>query len=421
MFNVSFRSPVTEQLPGANARSLKKELLQANRGKARDAFLLVLPLLALVTVFFAFPIAGLLTNAVHSPTYAENFPLSAAILNDGAAFDDAFYASLFADIQAAGEARTTGRVGRRLNQDTTGFSTMLKSTTRKSRKETPAAGQFRDWFAAADARWVDPIFQAAMRRSAAPVTDFFVLKSLDLRRDTAGELGRVDAGQALFLDVFNRTFMISLGVTLICCVLGYPLAWSLVQVSPKWRNIMLLGVLFPFWTSLLVRTAAWVIVLQKGGPINSALQGLGLIDAPLTLVFNRFGVFVALTHILLPFLVLPLFSVMKSIPADYMRAAKSLGARPVYAFATVYFPQTLPGLSAGATLVFIMSIGYYITPALVGGPRDQMISYFIAFYTNNTINWGLASALALNLLIVSLVLYAIYQKITGGSRLSLGG
>ena len=183
-------------------------------------------------------------------------------------------------------------------------------------------------------------------------------------------------------------------MTLICCVLGYPLAWALVHAEPL-RGAMLLGVLFPFWTSLLVRTAAWMIVLQKEGPINSLLRWLGLIDAPLALVFNRFGVYVALTHVLLPFLVLPLYSVMTTIPRDHMRAAKSLGARPAFAFLSVYLPQTLPGLSAGAILVFIMCIGYYITPALVGGPKDQMISYFIAFYTNNTINWGLA-ALALD-------------------------
>ncbi|MEO9517782.1 MAG: ABC transporter permease [Paracoccaceae bacterium] len=400
--------------------SLKRELTRSNRRKRRGAFLLVFPLLVVVSVFFAMPILGLLTGAIHSPAYVKNFPQSAVILKDEAKFNEPFYEALFADVRIADEARTTGRVGRRLNQDVPGFSTLLRKTTRSSRKEVPQSGTYKDWFAAVDDRWVDPRFQAAIRRAAAPVTDFFVLKSLDLSRTDTGELTRVDPDQALFVNVFIRTFGISLGVTLICCVLGYPLAWSLVQASPKWRNIMLLGVLFPFWTSLLVRTAAWVIVLQKEGPINSTLQSIGLIDSPLTLVFNRFGVFVALTHILLPFLVLPLYSVMKSIPRDYMRAAKSLGARPVYAFMTAYFPLTLPGLSAGAILVFIMSIGYYITPALVGGPKDQMISYFIAFYTNNTINWGLASALALNLLIVTLVLYALYQKLTGSARVSMG-
>lgn len=402
------------------AYNLKREFARANRRKTHSAIFLVVPLLSLVFVFFAIPIIGLLTGAVHSPTYAENFPRSAEHLRAGVPFNEAFYEALFQDIRAADEARTIGKVGRRLNQDQPGFSTMLKSVTRASRHESPENGEFFDWFMAHDVRWSEPAFQAALRRSAQSYTDFFLLKSIDLTRDNDGGLTMVDSDRSLFVDVFLRTLLISLGVTLICCMLGYPLAWSLVQASPKWRNLMLLGVLFPFWTSLLVRTAAWVIVLQKEGPINSALQGLGMIDAPLSLVFNRFGVFIALTHILLPFLVLPLYSVMKAIPRDYMRAAKSLGARPIYAFLTAYFPQTLPGLSAGAILVFIMSIGYYITPALVGGPKDQMISYFIAFYTNNTINWGLASALALNLLIVTLVLYAFYQRITGNARVSMG-
>jgi len=408
------------QMATAEPSSMKRELARADHKKTRSAMYMVMPLFVVVVVFFAFPILGLLTGAVHSPTYEHNFPRSAEHLNSNAEFDETFYELLFQDLRNADEARTTGKVGRRLNQDKPGFTTMLKKATRKSRGETPQEGHYRAWFAELDKRWLEVEFQAAMKRAARPYTDFFILKSLDMKRDMNGELSLVDEKQALFLEVFLRTFSISLGVTLICCLLGYPLAWSLVQASPKWRNIMLLGVLFPFWTSLLVRTAAWVIVLQKEGPINSALQGLGLINDPLTLVFNRFGVYVALTHILLPFLVLPLYSVMKGIPRDYMRAAKSLGARPAYAFLTAYFPQTLPGLSAGAILVFIMSIGYYITPALVGGPKDQMISYFIAFYTNNTINWGLASALALNLFIVTLVLYSLYQRIVGGSRVSMG-
>lgn len=421
MTELSYPARVAGRSPHRATGSLKRELTLANRKRARSALLPVMPLIAFVAVFFALPIAGLLAGAVHDPTYADNFPRSAARLAAGKPFDEAFYAALFADIRAADAVRATGKVGRRLNRDTPGFSTMLKSATRKSRREIPIEGGFRPWFAKRDARWVDPGFQAAIKRSAARYTDFFILKAVDLNRGAAGDLARVAPGQALFIDVFARTIAIGFGVTLICCVLGYPLAWALVHAEPRWRGAMLLGVLFPFWTSLLVRTAAWMIVLQKEGPINSLLRWLGLIDAPLALVFNRFGVYVALTHVLLPFLVLPLYSVMTTIPRDHMRAAKSLGARPTFAFLSVYLPQTLPGLSAGAILVFIMCIGYYITPALVGGPKDQMISYFIAFYTNNTINWGLASALALDLLIVTLVLYALYQRVTGqAARTSLG-
>ena len=162
-------------------------------------------------------------------------------------------------------------------------------------------------------------------------------------------------------------------------------------------------VLLPFWTSLLVRTGAWVVLLQREGPVNGLLQALGLTDEPLQLVYNRFGVYVAMTHILLPFMVLPLYSVMRGIPPEYMRAAASLGARPLRAFLRVYLPQTVPGIGAGCLLVFILAIGYYITPALVGGANDQMVSYFVAFFTNQTVNWGMAAALGAVLLIATLV------------------
>ena len=178
--------------------------------------------------------------------------------------------------------------------------------------------------------------------------------------------------------------------------------------------------LLPFWTSLLVRTTAWVVVLQKEGVVNALLQGLGIITEPLPLIFNRFGVVVAMTHILLPFTILPLYSVMRQIPASYVRAARSLGARPATAFLRVYLPQCVPGLSAGALLVFILSLGYYITPALVGGATDQLISHFIADNIGRSLNWGLASALSSILLAAVLVLYWAYDRVAGVGNVRLG-
>ena len=151
--------------------------------------------------------------------------------------------------------------------------------------------------------------------------------------------------------------------------------------------------LLPFWTSLLVRTVAWVVLLQKEGVLNSLFLSLGIVNEPLKMIFNRFAVYVAMVHVLLPFMVLPLYSVMRGIPPSYVRAASSLGAQPFTAFRRVYVPQTLPGIGAGCLMVFIQALGYYITPALVGGADDQMISYFIAFYASKTVNWGMAAAL----------------------------
>ena len=183
-------------------------------------------------------------------------------------------------------------------------------------------------------------------------------------------------------------------------------------------RVLFLLVLLPF--SVLVRTAAWVVLLQKEGILNGAMLAVGLISEPKQLIFNRLGVYIAMVHVLLPFLVLPLYSVMKSIPRDHVRAAASLGAGPVSAFATVYFPQTIPGLGAGCLLVFILAIGFYITPALVGGSSDQMISGIISELALGTANWGLASALALLLLCCIAIIYPVFGRYAGATGLKLG-
>ena len=185
---------------------------------------------------------------------------------------------------------------------------------------------------------------------------------------------------------------------------------------------MLLLVLVPFWTSLLVRTTAWIVLLQRQGVINGLLVSAGILpdDARLQMIYNMTGTFVAMTHVLLPFMVLPLFSVMRSIPASHMPAAISLGASPLEAFRRVYLPQTLPGIGAGSLLVFILAIGYYITPALVGGRTGELISSQIAYHVQTSLNWGLAAALSSILLIAVTALYLIYSRVIGIERMRLG-
>lgn len=204
-------------------------------------------------------------------------------------------------------------------------------------------------------------------------------------------------------------------ITVICLLLAYPLAYLLANLPTRKSNLLMILVLLPFWTSILVRVAAWIVLLQSGGLINGALLKLGLIDQPLQLVFNRTGVYIAMVHIMLPFMILPIYSVMKGISPSYMRAAISLGCHPFASFWRVYFPQTVAGVGAGCLLVFILSIGYYITPALLGSPNDQMVSYFVAFYTNSTINWGMATALGGLLLLATLVLYVVYSWLVGAA------
>ncbi len=205
-------------------------------------------------------------------------------------------------------------------------------------------------------------------------------------------------------------------------LLGYPIAFLLANLPSKTSNMLLILVLLPFWTSLLVRTSAWKVMLQQQGVINDTLVWLGLVDdaARLIMINNQFGTIVAMTHILLPFMILPLYSVMQTIPVSYVRAAKSLGATNWTAFWRVYFPQSVPGIGAGCILVFILAIGYYITPELVGGTKGVFISNRIAYHISSSLNWGLAAALGTILLVAVLMLYWVYDKIVGIDNVKLG-
>ena len=198
------------------------------------------------------------------------------------------------------------------------------------------------------------------------------------------------------------------------------MAWLIANLPTRSASLLLIFVLLPFWTSLLVRTTAWFVLLQDNGIINDALIAMGLTEEPLKLIFSRFGTIIAMTHIQLPFTLLPIYSVMKTISPTYMRAARSLGAGPVYAFTRIYMPQTLPGVAAGCLLTFILSLGYYITPALVGGPTDQMISGVIADSMNRDLNWGKASALGAVLLMATVILYLVYDRLVGIDKMKLG-
>jgi len=213
-----------------------------------------------------------------------------------------------------------------------------------------------------------------------------------------------------------------MAITLMCILLGYPIAWLLANLPLRTSNLLMILVLLPFWTSLLVRTSAWIVLLQQNGVINDLLVYSGVIgnDGRLSMMFNQTGTIVAMTHILLPFMVLPLYSVMKTIPPSYVRAAKSLGATDWTAFWRVYFPNTVPGIGAGSILVFILSIGYYITPELVGGTSGVFISNRIAYHISTSLNWGLAAALGVILLVVVLGLYWCYDKIVGIDNVKLG-
>lgn len=395
-------------------RSLKARLARAERLRRLTAFGLVAPLLLFVVVSFVLPIGGMLWRSVDDPEIASVMPRTVAALAkwNGTELpaDDAF-AAVGADLVAAKAAGNPTTAARRLNYDVNGFRTLIMNTTRKAAEVTPENA--RAALVGIDPRWGERDTWAAVKRASGPLTDFYLLAAIDMHRNADGAIVRADEDHAIYVDVLLRTFRISLTVTLLSLALGFPVAYLMATRPAEVANVLMILVLLPFWTSLLVRTSAWVVLLQNEGLVNSLMIWLGVIDAPVRLIYNSIGVHVAMTHVLLPFMILPLYSSMKTIKPITVRAAISLGASPTVAFLRVYLPQCMPGIAAGALLVFILSIGYYITPALVGGAGDQMLSYFIAFYTTDSVNWGMASALGVVLLGTTLLLYGVYNRLAG--------
>jgi len=402
-------------------RGLKQQLARAGRRSRMTALGLVLPLLAFLMLTFVVPIAMLLWRSVDNPEVVRALPgtVTAIAQWDGKALPpEPVYRALTDDLTALrGNTSSSGELAKRLNLELPGYRSLLAKTTRAMPLQ--AAGTYQQALEGIDARWGDPAYWQVIRRNSSAITPYYLLAALDHRIDELGEIAATTPDQAIYLDVFGRTLWMGAVITFICLVLAYPLAYLLAILPARKSNLLMILVLLPFWTSILVRVAAWIVLLQSGGLINSALIKLGLIDQPLQLVFNRAGVYIAMVHIMLPFMILPIYSVMKGISPSYVRAAISLGCHPFASFWRVYFPQTVAGVGAGCLLVFIMSIGYYITPALLGGPGDQMVSYFVAFYTNVTINWGMATALGGLLLVATLILYTLYGWLAGAARLRL--
>ncbi|OIQ28217.1 MAG: polyamine ABC transporter permease [Alphaproteobacteria bacterium MedPE-SWcel] len=280
---------------------------------------------------------------------------------------------------------------------------------------------FKASFLDLDEDWGDVGNWRTIQTYSPTYTSGYFLNSIDMQKGVDGAEARPE-NQQIYITLFKRTMFMSLVITGSCIVLGYPVAWILANLPTRSANLLMILVLLPFWTSLLVRTSAWKVMLQQQGVINDVLVWLGLVadDARLVMINNQFGTIVAMTHILLPFMILPMYSVMQTINPTYLRAAKSLGATNWTAFWRVYFPQSVPGIGAGSILVFILSIGYYITPEIVGGTKGVFISNRIAYHISSSLNWGLAAALGTILLAVVLLLYWAYDKIVGIDNVKLG-
>lgn len=400
---------------------LRIKLKRVERRRKLWAFAFVLPLLVFILVAFVLPIGRMMFGAIHDDTFQVLMPRTTAALSvwDGNDLPDKrVYAALAADLNQAWVQKTAAKIGERMNYELPGISSQVRSSARKV--SSLSAGPYKAAMIEISPIWGQREIWSLLKRGSSSYTAFYLLRSVDFQYDSDSRIVASPAENAIFRDIFLRTLSISIGVTAATLLLGFPLAYLLAILPTRTSNFLLMGVLMSFFTSVLVRTTAWVVLLQDHGIINETLMALHILSQPADLIFNRFGTVLAMTHIQLPFTLLPIYSVMKSISPNHVRAARSLGAGPFYAFWKVYFPQTLPGIAAGCLLTFILCLGYYITPALVGGPGDMMVSNFVATYTNEQLNWGMASALGAILLIATLLLYFVFNKLVGVDRIRMG-
>ncbi len=405
---------------------LKQSLQRALRLERRRALLLVLPLFAFIFFTFLLPIGDMLFRSVDNSVMGNVMPKTTTAIKDwdpnsGELPSEAVYAALVSDFTTAGKSRTIGRAARRLNYERPGVSSLFRKSARKIKKVT--AAPYKDAvIKTVDKRWGDVNLWRLIRRESDRFTLSYGLAAVDMRFDDTGNVVAQPEFRQIYVSLFWRTLAMSLGITGVCLLLGFPIAYLLATLGLRTSNLLMILVLLPFWTSLLVRTTTWIVLLQKHGVLNDFGVWLGIVDDAnrVQMIHNATGTVIAMTHILLPFMVLPLYSVMKTIPPSYMRAARSLGANQFTAFTRVYIPQTLPGVGAGSILVFILSIGFYITPALVGGRTGTFISNYIASHVSETLNWGLAAALGGILLSVVLALFLLYNRLVGIDNMKLG-
>ncbi len=410
---------ITQTLNPEDASNAAREV----RKRRLQAFLFVVPLLVFLIFAFVAPITTMLYRSIHNPTVANLVPDTLLALEDWSGDsvpDDAVLTQFAADMKRMANDRTSGQLADEINRALPGMSSVTKSTARALRRVEDAdiAANGAALLLAANDRWGDPATWRALRNAGPIYSSSYYLTAVDLERDADGAIGQRDT--QIYVQLYTKTLKMALVITGLTILLGYPLAFFMAHASSSLANFLMVFVLLPFWTSLLVRTTAWIALLQTGGVVNSTLQWLGIIDEPLQLLYNEFSTILAMTHILLPFMVLPLYAVMRGIDNSYMRAAISMGSSPLGAWSKIYLPMSLPGLSAGALLVFIISIGYYITPALVGGTDGQMISNIIAFHMQVSNNWELAAALGSLLLVLILVLYWLFDRFVGTDNLKLG-
>ena len=416
-------SSQSSPLTTADGTPLKISLRRAERAQKIKSFLFIVPTLVFIIVAFLIPIADMLIRSAYTPEVADLLPKTIKALDawDGTDLPgETIFHTLAQEMVSLKKQRVLGKISLRMNYEKSGMRSLVQKTARKVARIKE--GPFKEKMVEIDDRWSDREIWAVIKRTGRRFTFTNYLSAFDLKYDVDGNIIAQPEVLQVHTTMWIRTIWVSLSVTVLCLLMGYPVSYFLATLPVKISNLLLICVLLPFWTSLLVRLTSWIVLLQKQGVLNNIMVWLGIItdEHRIRMVYNMSGTLVAMSHILLPFMILPLYSVMKTISPYYVRAARSLGANPYRAFRQIYLPLTVPGIGAGSLLVFILAIGYYITPALVGGASGQLIGNFIALHMSKTLNWGLASAMGAILLAGVLVVYWVYNRIVGIENMKLG-
>ncbi|MEC7596205.1 MAG: ABC transporter permease [Pseudomonadota bacterium] len=442
--------------------SLRKSL---RRTKIRSFLLLLAPLLFLLIMFVG-PIGSLLSrsiddiniNTVLPQTFTQyelwedksilpSEEMFAAVIND------IRITHKLEDIEGQNIGKNLlGKAGTRMTYEYSGWRSLLLKTVKSATKVNKRSKEeikpytweapYKEKMIKKDKRWGKLEFWQSLGAMKDPYTMGYYLNAVDLRYDANKNVIQKAEHLKIYKTIWMRTLKVSLMVTIFCLILAYPVSYLLATLPMRISNLLMICVLMPFWTSLLVRIVAWMIMLQQNGVVNDTMLTVlpciyeGPINLPffgetnidlcfseedrIPMMYNFTGTIIVMTQVLLPFMILPIYSVMRGIPPSYMKAAKNLGATPTRAFIRVYMPQSVPGVGAGCILVFIVAIGYYITPELVGGKDGLMIGNFVAREMQQTLNWGLAAAMGAILLAAVLILYWAYDRLIGIDNLKMG-
>ena len=441
--------------------SLRKSL---RRTKIRSFLLLLAPLLFLL-IMFVTPIGSLLSRSVDDTSINVVLPQTFAqyeLWDDKSQVpSEEMFAAVINDIRTTHKMESSegknigknllGKAGTRMTYEFSGWRSLLLKTVKSAIKVNKRSKEeikpytweapYKEKMIKRDKRWGKVEFWQSLGAMKDPYTMGYYLNAVDLRYDANKNIIEKEEYLQIYKTIWMRTLQVSLMVTIFCLLLAYPVSYLLATLPMRTSNLLMICVLMPFWTSLLVRIVAWMIMLQQNGVVNDTLVGIlpcfeGMVNLPffgetnldlcfgdedrIPMMYNFTGTIIVMTQVLLPFMILPIYSVMRGIPPSYMKAAQNLGATPTRAFIRVYMPQSVPGIGAGCILVFIVAIGYYITPELVGGKDGLMIGNFVAREMQQTLNWGLAAAMGAILLSAVLILYWAYDRLIGIDNLKMG-